>query len=155
MAIRAIETRYKGYRFRSRLEVRWAVYFDAVGLKWDYELEGFHLPSGEYLPDFWLSTIQMWAEVKAKTFSDGEKRLARELAQMTGRPVFMLAGVPSVKPYPAYMAGGVVVDHEVHQYRREARAWASYAPDDLIHWEKLAAGVSAARAARFEHGERP
>ena len=31
--IKAIETVYKGYRFRSRLEARWAVFFDACGVK--------------------------------------------------------------------------------------------------------------------------
>ncbi len=30
--IKAIETRYKGYRFRSRLEARWAVFFDALSV---------------------------------------------------------------------------------------------------------------------------
>ena len=33
MKIAAIETKYKGYRFRSRLEARWAVFFDALGIK--------------------------------------------------------------------------------------------------------------------------
>ena len=28
-SIKPIETNYKGYRFRSRLEARWAVFFDA------------------------------------------------------------------------------------------------------------------------------
>ena len=32
--IKAIETSYKGYLFRSRLEARWAVFFDALGLVW-------------------------------------------------------------------------------------------------------------------------
>jgi hypothetical protein len=32
MKIKAIETRYKGYRFRSRLEARWSVFFDAMEL---------------------------------------------------------------------------------------------------------------------------
>jgi hypothetical protein len=41
--IKAIETRYKGYRFRSRLEARWAVFFDALGVEWEYEKEGFDL----------------------------------------------------------------------------------------------------------------
>lgn len=51
--IKPIETFYKGYRFRSRLEARWAVFFDALGVKWEYEPEGFELPSGKrYLPDF-------------------------------------------------------------------------------------------------------
>jgi hypothetical protein len=54
MKIKPIETRYKGYRFRSRLEARWVVYFDAIGLKWEYEPEGFDLEKyGYYLPDFW------------------------------------------------------------------------------------------------------
>lgn len=41
--IRAIDTKYKGYRFRSRLEARWAVFFDALGVRWEYEPEGFDL----------------------------------------------------------------------------------------------------------------
>ena len=51
--MKAIETMYNGYRFRSRLEARWAVFFDALGVKYEYEPEGFLLPSGKcYLPDF-------------------------------------------------------------------------------------------------------
>lgn len=54
--IKAIETVYKGYRFRSRLEARWAVFFDACGYDWEYEVEGYHLPCGTYyLPDFRIS----------------------------------------------------------------------------------------------------
>ncbi len=41
--MRPIETKYKGCRFRSRLEARWAVFFDTLGLKWWYEPEGFDL----------------------------------------------------------------------------------------------------------------
>lgn len=53
MTIKAIETEYNGYRFRSRLEARWAVFFDALGVKYEYEPDGFVLPSGrKYLPDF-------------------------------------------------------------------------------------------------------
>ena len=51
--LKAIDTRYKGYRFRSRLEARWAVLFDACGYQWEYEPEGFDLGNGiYYLPDF-------------------------------------------------------------------------------------------------------
>jgi len=52
--IKAIETSYKGYLFRSRLEARWAVFFDALGIVWEYEREGFELDGLRYLPDFWL-----------------------------------------------------------------------------------------------------
>lgn len=68
--IKAIETRYKGYRFRSRLEARWAVFFDALGLEWDYEPEGYDLgEAGWYLPDFKVKTPQgadCWYDVKPK-----------------------------------------------------------------------------------------
>jgi len=51
--IKPIETIYHGYRFRSRLEARWAVFFDSLGVKYEYEPEGFRLPDGSmYLPDF-------------------------------------------------------------------------------------------------------
>ena len=60
--IKAIETTYKGYRFRSRLEARWAVFFDTLGIRWQYENEGYQkeveLTTGpktlRYLPDFFL-----------------------------------------------------------------------------------------------------
>lgn len=56
--IKPIETRYKLYRLRSRLEARWAVFFDALGLRWEYEPEGFVLPSGKtYLPDFYVNGL--------------------------------------------------------------------------------------------------
>lgn len=32
---KAVETVYKGYRFRSRLEARWAIFFDSLGIKWE------------------------------------------------------------------------------------------------------------------------
>lgn len=63
--IKAIETIYKGYRFRSRLEARWAVYFDALKIKYEYELEGFELASKlKYLPDFYLPEHGVYVEVK-------------------------------------------------------------------------------------------
>lgn len=45
--IKSIETYYNGYRFRSRLEARWAVFFDAAGIKYEYEPEGFELDDGQ------------------------------------------------------------------------------------------------------------
>ena len=73
----AIETRYKGHRFRSRLEARWAVYFDRLGLKWEYEVEGYRFDDGTcYLPDFKVWTPQdqpMWVEVKASNVKQDPK----------------------------------------------------------------------------------
>lgn len=66
-AIKAIETRAYGHRFRSRLEARWAVFFTQLGLRWEYEPEGFDLGGVAYLPDFRVWTPQgepIWYEVK-------------------------------------------------------------------------------------------
>ena len=52
-AIKPIETLYNGFRFRSRLEARWAVFLDGLGVRYEYEPEGFEIPGvGAYLPDF-------------------------------------------------------------------------------------------------------
>ena len=63
--IKAIETIYNGYRFRSRLEARWAVFFDAAGIKYQYDPEGYTLKDGtRYLPDFYLTESDTHVEVK-------------------------------------------------------------------------------------------
>lgn len=62
--IKAIETVYNGYRFRSRLEARWAVFFDAAGIKYQYEPEGYAYDGTRYLPDFYLPEADTHVEVK-------------------------------------------------------------------------------------------
>ena len=79
--IKAIETEYNGYKFRSRLEARWAVFFDAAGIKYEYESEGFEVKWNEnevyrYLPDFYLPDYDVYVEVKpskTKLYEDAEK----------------------------------------------------------------------------------
>lgn len=46
--MKAIPTKYRGYQMRSRLEARWAAFFDQIGWQWEYEpydLNG-------WIPDF-------------------------------------------------------------------------------------------------------
>lgn len=64
--IPAIETTYRGHRFRSRLEARWAVAFDRLGVRWEYEPQGYLVGKKRkpYLPDFWLPGEHVWVEVK-------------------------------------------------------------------------------------------
>lgn len=62
--IKAIETAYNGYRFRSRLEARWAVFFDTAGINYRYETEGYTLHGDCYLPDFYLPDFDVHVEVK-------------------------------------------------------------------------------------------
>ena len=41
--IQALPAVYKGIMFRSRLEARWAIFFDHCGMKWEYEPQGYKL----------------------------------------------------------------------------------------------------------------
>ena len=72
-AIKAIETSYNGYRFRSRLEARWAVFFDKAGIRYFYEHEGYDLGDEYYLPDFYLPDFDLFVEVKPDTFEAAVK----------------------------------------------------------------------------------
>lgn len=63
--VKPIETEYNGYKFRSRLEARWAVFFDEAGISYEYELEGYEIGDGiKYLPDFYLPEYQLFIEIK-------------------------------------------------------------------------------------------
>jgi hypothetical protein len=64
MSISAIPTQYKGYQFRSRLEAKWAVFFDSAGIEWQYEKEGYQKNGAKYLPDFYFPHYKLWVEVK-------------------------------------------------------------------------------------------
>lgn len=97
--IKAIETKYKGYRFRSRLEARWAVAFDTIGHHYLYEPEGFELPSGRYLPDFYLPNLDVWGEVKPTDFTEEEMRKCAELVFYTQKACVMLVGLPAPTNY--------------------------------------------------------
>lgn len=146
--IKAIPTRYRGYHFRSRLEARWAVFFDALGIEWEYEPEGFELPDGtRYLPDFWLPTIEggTWVEVKGDSRDwdvciEAERKL-QGLSRASGKVTQLLFGIPKNLSDPCGFA---------------------FAPTDkneLGYWciptvlPFSNAAIAAARSARFEHGQ--
>jgi hypothetical protein len=90
--IKAIETVYDGYRFRSRLEARWAVFFNALGIKYEYEKEGFDLDGTWYLPDFWLPEYKYWIEIKGQNAKDQEENKCSKLTDMTHHPTFLFSG---------------------------------------------------------------
>ncbi len=100
MTMKAIDTAYKGYLFRSRLEARWAVFFDALGLKWEYEVEGYDLDGVWYLPDFLVKTPQgadMWVEVKREGVLEDPKfeRFKKTVSEQLGcSRVFLVSGTP-------------------------------------------------------------
>ncbi|MEM7666737.1 MAG: hypothetical protein AAF250_12850 [Pseudomonadota bacterium] len=89
-----LPTTYKGVRFRSRAEARWAVAFDKLRLDWDYEPEGFELAHGWYLPDFYIPYWDAYFEVKGRKPNSSEILLADDLSVFTWKPVIVTHGPP-------------------------------------------------------------
>lgn len=166
--IKPIETVYKGYRFRSRLEARWAFFFDCIDMHWEYELEGFDLGAlGYYLPDFWFPDFDCWGEVKFKSFTQKEYNKAASLPQ----GCLILDGMPTT--YKAYWLtkrpDGEIATYSEYNKKSpnlyghqvvlpisaaKGRWWFLYGEHIDGYWLSDAP-ENAARAARFEHGETP
>jgi len=176
--IGAIETRYRGYRFRSRLEARWATFFDYLGCAWEYEKEGYVLPNGDrYLPDFWVSNVGLrstliedsgiWVEIKPIEPSEPEMERCASLGELTQKGVVLFYGLPGERPddwgyelwptwdYPmtfcrCYECGRMKVEFPVgkYMYCESCGEWC-----DDEHTAIIAA-CAAARAARFEFLDR-
>lgn len=104
MDIKPIETVYNGYRFRSRLEARWAVFFDAAGISYEYEPEGFKLKNGrKYLPDFFLPDFGIYVEIKPILSKDDPTReeqyknqesLCSDFRDEVGKAILLYRGAP-------------------------------------------------------------
>lgn len=71
------------------------MFFDAMGIAWEYEKEGFSLDyhggSISYLPDFWLPNERLWFEVKGETATN-EERLKCELLGNHGGAILLAEG---------------------------------------------------------------
>lgn len=176
--IRAIETRYKGYRFRSRLEARYAVAFDDLGVKWEYEPEGYELgEAGRYLPDFFLPDLNLFIEVKGARPSADEHKKCEALANATGSAVFIANGMPFENIGYLYASdccdsgggywegnavihfgpGAVRVSCDDERVNRDRTIWLSrFVVGETIDatYPPRGYGSHAARSARFEHGAR-
>jgi hypothetical protein len=108
--IKSIDTFYNGNYYRSRLEARWAVFFDMVGIKYLYEPEGFENKIGErYLPDFYLPEMILrnnihkgiYIEIKNEHFN--EDFIAEDWFD---KPLILFKGNPIDNIWNHYIDGG-------------------------------------------------
>jgi hypothetical protein len=77
---RGIPTSYGGVKFRSRIEARWAVMFDQLGWRWEYE----PLDLDGYIPDFVLMFHEpLLVEVKHELTQSALVRYCRKI-EMSG-----------------------------------------------------------------------
>lgn len=170
--MKAIETRYNGYRFRSRLEARWAVFFDKLAIDWEYEPEGFDTGEGLFLPDFCLhygkEHAPVWAEVKPSLDAISDADWKKMHAFGVEHRLLLLVGTPDLHMYPQ-----IDENHETWEEAKKraedefpssgwaltsykGRPWADewsnfYPSDDMV--PSIREAVTAARSARFEFGE--
>ena len=182
MTIKAIETKYAGCRFRSRLEARWAVFFNHMQIPWEYEPEGFDIDGRWYLPDFRLPECGTWIEVKGS-----EEGLDVELLRSAAKQlptshaggeawsgIILLGLIPPALVgdddrdygWRSLTAEGDWITASFGSYRKNNRP---FSPDNiheaigngLLHpsicedWGDSRVAYQAARTARFEHGETP
>lgn len=176
--VRALETNLWGYRFRSRIEARWAVFFDRAGIEWQYETEGFLLPSGPYLPDFFLPKLGLWFEVKGNEADDEERLRCRELSY-SDYPALLAEGGVGDRPLWLFAfaldndGGGEVeraaflrnnfsllVRNNSEEYRIGNHCFEPLKCILEEEWSdgwrfRLGDAIAAARSARFEHGQSP
>ncbi|MGD2077813.1 MAG: hypothetical protein PVH18_05495 [Chloroflexota bacterium] len=116
MAEKALDTHYNGYRFRSRLAARWAVFFDTAGLAYRYESTAFDLGDGQhYRPDFCLKRgirflgeekprQDVWVEiVPAAELAEEDRRKVTSFVQQTGKNILLIAGDPGLQADVLYV----------------------------------------------------
>lgn len=96
--LQAIETTYNGVRFRSRLEARWAHFFDQVGMGWRFEPEGWVLPSGRrYVPDFEIAGCAVEVKPTEEAFEQSKARLVEFVGshdELSDFELWVLIGPP-------------------------------------------------------------
>ncbi|MCZ7887123.1 hypothetical protein [Agrobacterium salinitolerans] len=103
--IASIPTRYNHVQFRSRLEARWAAFFDIVGWKWDYE----PLDLRGWTPDFLIrGKVPALVEVKPVHFA-GFERVAMNQAKVAAEKAFKTAKsfrtTPGHQPFEIMVLG--------------------------------------------------
>lgn len=114
MAVISIPTDYNGVRFRSRLEARWAAFFDRCNWRWSYEPNDFD----GYIPDFSLRfRVPMLVEIKPLQWDESESdeeimQAVRTKAVHAGiKGEFLLLGT-NIIPGPHQRLGMIMsVDH--------------------------------------------
>lgn len=166
MSIKAIETTYKGYRFRSRLEARWAVFFDHLGLRWEYEPEGFELGGGvRYLPDFYIGKYipglvgyGPWLEVKAVAPTPSEINKLAAICEAHCCYGMFVWGMPGDDTWLAIHKEGFVYDGPLLSFDGSSGSSLTDHLSANYFQEKWFAfcydqAVNAARSARFEFGQ--
>ena len=156
---------YGGRVFRSRLEARWAVYFNLIGFPTvGYESEGFALDAGNYLPDFHDSRTYPYGHESQKggTFVEVKPTMdgfldclpkLQELSLKAKAAVVCVIGYPSPKPFPAFIEGQEVCNAAFTWYGYTRKGWLEpYWTEDYPSCEKSENAARIAARVKFNNG---
>jgi hypothetical protein len=100
MDIHLVEIIYKGNKFRSKLDAKWAVFFDECGFKWEYNAKGFGFGWEEYEPCFRLSNVDGRCGYKddgilyVAVINSKEKPPKSDKVPRVGYPIYIVGGIP-------------------------------------------------------------
>jgi hypothetical protein len=86
------ETKFHGITYKSRQEARWAVFFESLGIPYEYEPEGFDWGETKYLPDFYLPQQDCIIEVKGNYPDEEALEKGIMLSEDTAKEVFLFYG---------------------------------------------------------------
>lgn len=111
-----IETLYRGIRFRSRLEAKWACFFDLMQWQWEYE----PFDAAGYIPDFvLLGADPVLVEVKPATspedFNTVRPRVTKALVGRWAHDILFVGVTPFLCRSPAwdqFVALGVLEEYQ-------------------------------------------
>ena len=114
--IAAIPTQYRGRMYRSRLEARWAAFFDRLG--WTHEYEPFDM--GKWSPDFAI-TEPFNALIEVKPAISLDEVLAERID--TAGDVREMRIITRVSPEVTKNGGGVVIGWWSSSLQPASLAW--------------------------------
>ena len=149
------KTRYKGIDYDNRTQARWAVFFDSIGIDFEYNNSTINHPT------FYLKKLNAYAQVQE--YNESYHNFCFDFAVFLNKgsktfinsniTVIVLDGVPEAKPYSVYGGGDNIVFCPI-RISEEDRLFYSCSEDDGSDCngiDDLREIVHNARAIRFEN----
>lgn len=93
--MKALPSIFRGVTYRSRVEARWAIFLHELGVKAQWEPDGFDLGGVPYMPDFYVIAWDIYIEVKGAVPTGAERHKCQLLAEASGKPVLLAIGDPA------------------------------------------------------------
>jgi len=119
------------------LEARWAVFFDAAGITWEYEPEGYKTSAGWYLPDFKLSKNPLLNpgiyEIKPALPTDSEKEKCFGIGgkMIVGRPWIKFGEHGTIEHFEYCVLERISGEHFENAYSMKVFAQCRYCEETI------------------------